>query len=43
VTRLFLFRLIFDLLAVSLFLVALAYDWLGNAAHEMILLAKSAV
>jgi hypothetical protein len=36
VTRLFLFRLIFDLLAVSLFLVALAYDWLGNAAHEIV-------
>jgi hypothetical protein len=36
VTPLFLFRLVLDFLAVSLLLAALAYDWLGNAAHEII-------
>ncbi len=35
-TRLFLFRLVLDLLAISLFLAALAYDWLGNSAHELV-------
>lgn len=29
-------RLILDLAAVSLLLVALAYGWLGNLAHEII-------
>ena len=29
-------RLFLDLVAVSLLLVALAYDWLGNTAHEII-------
>ena len=33
---LFLFRLFLDSLAVGLLLAALAYDWLGNAAHEVI-------
>ncbi|MRH98218.1 DUF4405 domain-containing protein [Agrobacterium tumefaciens] len=33
---LFLFRLILDLLAVSLLLAAFAYNWFGNAAHEII-------
>ena len=33
---LFLFRLFLDFLAVGLLLAALAYDWLGNAAHEVI-------
>lgn len=33
---LFLFRLILDCVAASLLLVALAYDWLGNIAHEVI-------
>jgi hypothetical protein len=33
---LFLLRLILDLLAVGLLLAALAYDWLGNVAHEII-------
>ncbi|ARM91951.1 hypothetical protein RHEC894_PD00447 (plasmid) [Rhizobium sp. CIAT894] len=33
---LFLFRLILDLLTVSLLLAAFAYDWFGNAAHEII-------
>ncbi|KJF70194.1 DUF4405 domain-containing protein [Agrobacterium arsenijevicii] len=33
---LFLFRLILDLLAVSLMLAAFAYNWFGNAAHEII-------
>lgn len=35
-TRLFLFRLILDLAAISLFLVTLAYDWLGNGGHEVV-------
>lgn len=34
-TPLFLFRLILDLLAVSLLLAAFAYNWFGNAAHEI--------
>lgn len=29
-------RLFLDLVAVSLLLIALAYDWLGNMAHEVI-------
>lgn len=29
-------RLVLDLVAVSLLLVSLAYDWLGNAVHEVI-------
>ena len=33
---LFLFRLALDFLAVSLLLAAYAYNWLGNAAHEVI-------
>lgn len=33
---LFLFRLVLDLLAISTFLAAMAYDWLGNTAHEVI-------
>ena len=33
---LFLFRLILDLLAVSLMLAAFAYNWFGNVAHEII-------
>ncbi|MFL5024037.1 MAG: DUF4405 domain-containing protein [Microvirga sp.] len=33
---LFLFRLFLDSLAVGLLLAALACDWLGNAAHEII-------
>lgn len=32
----FTLRLVFDLAAVSLLLVALAYGWLGNMAHEII-------
>jgi hypothetical protein len=32
----FLFRLFLDFLAACLLLAALAYDWLGNAAHEVI-------
>jgi Domain of unknown function (DUF4405) len=36
VRPLFLFRLFLDFLAVGLLLAALAYDWLGNAAHEVI-------
>ena len=35
-SRLFLFRLGLDFLAVSLLLAAYAYNWLGNAAHEVI-------
>ena len=35
-SRLFLFRLALDFLAVSLLLAAYAYNWLGNAAHEVI-------
>lgn len=33
---LFLLRLILDVLAAGLLLAALAYNWLGNAAHEII-------
>lgn len=33
---LFSLRLLLDLVAISLLLVALAYDWLGNTAHEII-------
>ena len=33
---LFLFRLFLDFLAACLLMAALAYDWLGNAAHEVI-------
>lgn len=33
---LFLFRLGLDFLAVSLLLAAYAYNWLGNAAHEVV-------
>ena len=33
---LFLFRLALDFLAVSLLLAAYAYNWLGNATHEVI-------
>lgn len=33
---LFLFRLFLDFMAACLLLAALAYDWLGNAAHEVI-------
>lgn len=29
-------RLLLDLVAISLLLVALAYDWLGNSVHEII-------
>ena len=29
-------RLTLDIVAVSLLLVALAYDWMGNAVHEVI-------
>jgi hypothetical protein len=36
VKPLFLFRLFLDFLAVGLLLAALAYDWLGNAAHDVI-------
>ena len=36
VSPLFLFRLALDFLAVSLLLAAYAYNWLGNAAHEVI-------
>ncbi|WP_245298313.1 DUF4405 domain-containing protein [Sinorhizobium sp. A49] len=32
----FLNRLVLDLLALGLLLLALAYDWLGNLAHEII-------
>ena len=35
-SRIFLFRLVLDLLAVSLLLTAFAYDLFGNAAHEII-------
>lgn len=35
-SRLFLIRLALDFLAAGLFLVALAYYWLSNAAHEVI-------
>ncbi len=35
-TAVFLFRLLLDFLALALLLVALAYDWLGNLAHEII-------
>ena len=35
-SRFFLFRLVLDLLAVSLLLTAFAYDLFGNAAHEII-------
>ncbi|QND46073.1 DUF4405 domain-containing protein (plasmid) [Rhizobium lusitanum] len=35
-TPLFLFRLVLDLLAISLLLTAFAYDWFGNAVHEII-------
>lgn len=34
-TPLFLFRLCLDLLAVSLLLAAMAYNWSGNALHEI--------
>jgi len=33
---LLLFRLVLDCLAVRFFLIALAYNWLGNAVHEII-------
>lgn len=32
----FLVRLVLDFLALGLLLLALAYDWLGNLAHEII-------
>ncbi|QRM33620.1 DUF4405 domain-containing protein [Microvirga sp. VF16] len=35
-TPVFLLRLLLDFLALALLLVALAYDWLGNVAHEII-------
>ncbi|WP_027687595.1 DUF4405 domain-containing protein [Rhizobium leguminosarum] len=34
--KLFLFRLILDMLAIGLLLAAFAYNWFGNAAHEII-------
>jgi hypothetical protein len=36
VRPLFLFRLFLDFMAACLLLAALAYDWLGNTAHEVI-------